>query len=158
MELLSQTAYARHRGCDHRTVGHAIRNGRIRTVDGLIDVAESDQRWSAWEIANGRSAPIKAWMTQAQYSVHRGVSQSHVAYAVKTRRISLIDGQWIDPRHADNAWALWESLHKGPDAAPRRIKAMLRAFGKPKPISDTKLLSIAEALLSFDFLSPETAV
>lgn len=45
MNLVSQRAYARHRGTTHRAVQKAIESGRIATHDGKIDPAEADRMW-----------------------------------------------------------------------------------------------------------------
>jgi len=45
---LTQSAYARHRGCSHTAVAKALAAGRInRLPDGTIDPTEADQMWGA---------------------------------------------------------------------------------------------------------------
>lgn len=45
--LLSQSAYAKHRGCTRGAVQKAIKSGRIKTVDGKIDPEQADKDWRA---------------------------------------------------------------------------------------------------------------
>ncbi len=45
--LLSQRAYARHRGVSHTAVRKAIAAGRITTEDGRIDPDRADRDWEA---------------------------------------------------------------------------------------------------------------
>ena len=53
---LTQTAYARHRGCSVGKVNEAVRAGRIsKGSDGLIDVAEADAYWHTLsKVGSGR--------------------------------------------------------------------------------------------------------
>ena len=44
-ELISQREYARRRGVSHTAVQHAVKSGRISTVDGKIDPAQADREW-----------------------------------------------------------------------------------------------------------------
>jgi hypothetical protein len=44
-------------------------------------------------------------ISRAEYAKRRGVSRSAVTKAVRSGRITLIDGQWIDPVAADAQWA-----------------------------------------------------
>jgi hypothetical protein len=44
-------------------------------------------------------------ISRADYAKRRGVSRSAVTKAVRSGRITLIDGQWIDPVAADAQWA-----------------------------------------------------
>ncbi len=46
VQLLSKTAYARHRGCDEKAVRKAIAEGRISTIDGKIDPEVADIQWA----------------------------------------------------------------------------------------------------------------
>ena len=46
VQLISKTAYARHRGCDEKAVRKAIAEGRISTIDGKIDPAVADIQWA----------------------------------------------------------------------------------------------------------------
>jgi hypothetical protein len=45
--LLSQRAYAKHRGCAVRAVQKAIRDGRISTIEGMINAEIADREWLA---------------------------------------------------------------------------------------------------------------
>lgn len=46
VRLLSKAAYARHRGCDEKSVRKAISEGRISTIDGKIDPEVADIQWA----------------------------------------------------------------------------------------------------------------
>jgi hypothetical protein len=50
--LVSIRAYAKHRGVSHTAVEKAVKQGRIRTVDGKIDVEQADREW------NRNSSPV----------------------------------------------------------------------------------------------------
>lgn len=45
-KLLTQTAYAKHRGVAQPTVSNAVRTGRIPTHNGRIDPVEADEAWA----------------------------------------------------------------------------------------------------------------
>ena len=44
-ELVTQAEYARHRGVTKQAVSKAVKAGKIRLLDGLIDPREADQTW-----------------------------------------------------------------------------------------------------------------
>lgn len=44
-ELITQAEYARRRGCAKSAVAKAVKTGRIRLVDGLIDPVQADADW-----------------------------------------------------------------------------------------------------------------
>jgi hypothetical protein len=46
VQLLSKSAYARHRGCDEKAVRRAVNEGRISLIDGKIDPAVADIQWA----------------------------------------------------------------------------------------------------------------
>lgn len=46
VQLLSKAAYARHRGCDEKSVRKAISEGRISTIEGKIDPEVADIQWA----------------------------------------------------------------------------------------------------------------
>jgi len=52
--LVSIRGYAKHRGVSHTAVEKAVKQGRIRTVDGKIDVEQADRDW------NRHSSPVNA--------------------------------------------------------------------------------------------------
>lgn len=45
VQLVSKSAYARHRGCDEKAVRKAVLEGRISLIDGKIDPAVADVQW-----------------------------------------------------------------------------------------------------------------
>lgn len=46
VQLITKTAYARHRGCDEKAVRKAVAEGRISLIDGRIDPAVADIQWA----------------------------------------------------------------------------------------------------------------
>ena len=46
VQLLSKSAYARHRGCDEKAVRKAVLEGRISLIDGKIDPVVADIQWA----------------------------------------------------------------------------------------------------------------
>ena len=46
VQLLTKSAYARHRRCDEKAVRKAIAEGRISTIDGKIDPEVADIQWA----------------------------------------------------------------------------------------------------------------
>jgi hypothetical protein len=55
VQLMSKSAYARHRGCDEKAVRKAIAEGRISTIDGKIDPEVADIQWAKNTRARGDS-------------------------------------------------------------------------------------------------------
>ena len=47
VQLLSKSAYARHRGVDEKAVRKAVTEGRISLINGKIDPAVADIQWAA---------------------------------------------------------------------------------------------------------------
>jgi hypothetical protein len=46
VELITQTEYARRRGCTEGAVRRAVRDGRISLIDGKIDPVAADAQWA----------------------------------------------------------------------------------------------------------------
>lgn len=46
VQLMTKSAYARHRGCDEKAVRKAIAENRISTIDGQIDPEVADIQWA----------------------------------------------------------------------------------------------------------------
>ena len=57
VNLITKTAYARHRGCDEKAVRKAVAEGRISLIDGKIDPAVADIQWAANTRARADSRP-----------------------------------------------------------------------------------------------------
>ena len=88
--LLTPTAYARHRGCDEKSVRKAITAGRISTINGLVDPAVADIQWRQNTRARAdskRDAPApraglpvaSGEQEAAQYSVDRARRERYEA-------------------------------------------------------------------------------
>lgn len=64
VELITKSAYARHRGCDEKAVRKAILEKRISLIDGKIDAAVADIQWAqntrARADSRGKAAPNAA--------------------------------------------------------------------------------------------------
>src|SRR5512144_420835 len=91
MALLSQRAYARHRGTALSTVQKAITSGRISVLpDGRIDSERADQEW---EVNTRKRGPIMGARHQpeddgdtfgaAQYTKARAVREHYQARLAK---------------------------------------------------------------------------
>jgi hypothetical protein len=46
VQLITKTAYARHRGCDEKAVRKAVAEGRISLIDGKVDPVVADIQWA----------------------------------------------------------------------------------------------------------------
>lgn len=61
VQLITKSAYARHRGCDEKAVRKAVAEGRISEIDGKIDPAVADIQWAqntrARADSRGKAAP-----------------------------------------------------------------------------------------------------
>lgn len=66
-------------------------------------------------------------ISRAEYAKRRGVSRSAVTKAVRSGRITLIDGQWIDPVAADAQWA----HHTDPTQSLRASRGRVDAPAAP---------------------------
>jgi len=66
IELLSKSAYARHRGCDEKAVRKAIAEGRISLINGKIDPEVADIQWARNTRARASQSSPAAGTTQAE--------------------------------------------------------------------------------------------
>ena len=61
VQLITKSAYARHRGCDEKAVRKAVAEERISLIDGKIDPAVADIQWAqntrARADSRGKAAP-----------------------------------------------------------------------------------------------------
>lgn len=70
VQLMSKSAYARHRGCDEKAVRKAVTEGRISLIDGKIDPAVADIQWAQNTRARAsQAAGADAAATGAQGSI-----------------------------------------------------------------------------------------
>jgi predicted negative regulator of RcsB-dependent stress response len=81
VNLLTQAAYARHRGCSKVAVGKAVAAGRISLVNGMIDPTVADIQWQANSRARANSGtseqlPLGAVQAPAQTGSENGDAQS----------------------------------------------------------------------------------
>src|SRR5689334_13581977 len=87
MALVSIRKYAEHRGVSHTAVQKAVKQGRIATINGQIDVEQADREWrrntnpsaKVTEPAGNTETP-SAGVTYAQ---SRAVRESYLARLAK---------------------------------------------------------------------------
>jgi hypothetical protein len=60
VQLITKSAYARHRGCDEKAVRKAVNEGRISLIDGKIDPVVADIQWARNTRARVSQAPAAA--------------------------------------------------------------------------------------------------
>jgi hypothetical protein len=84
MALVSQRAYARHRGVSLAAVQKAIKLGRIRTTaDGKIDVEQADRDWERNTNYGGPVAAGDAIVSGPSYAQSRAVREVYTARLAK---------------------------------------------------------------------------
>lgn len=96
-ELLSNRAYARHRGCSETSVRKALKSGRIsREENGLIDPKKADEDWAKNTLPIGKTRAMVACepktfapdqvapkKTAPDYQTSRAVREAYVARLAK---------------------------------------------------------------------------
>lgn len=79
VELISKSAYARHRGCDEKAVRKAVNEGRISLIDGKIDKDVADIQWAkntrARVAQNGSSVNLGQTEIVQDGDVSRGAAE-----------------------------------------------------------------------------------
>jgi len=88
--LVSIRAYAKHRGVSHTAVEKAVKQGRIRTVDGKIDVEQADRDWNRNsspvnkpEPAPRAAAPAEPLVAGPSFAQSRAVREAYEARLAK---------------------------------------------------------------------------
>lgn len=135
MALVSIRKYAEHRGVSHTAVQKAVKQGRIATTNGQIDVEQADREWrrntnplaKVTEPAGNTEAP-SAGVTYAQ---SRAVRESYLARLAKIefeeRSGKLVSRDEVAIAAFTKARTLRDNLLNIPD----RVAAVLAAEVDP---------------------------
>jgi len=87
MAIMSQRAYARHRGVAVRAVQKAIQSGRIRLrADGKIDSNAADRQWDANTAPRSPGPALMADAEDGELPIQQGAGLNATAY-LKARAI-----------------------------------------------------------------------
>jgi hypothetical protein len=86
VELVSQSEYARRRGCTEGAVRRAVRDGRIALIDGKLDPVAADAQWARNTRPRAGSEPAAAPLTAAPD--REGEDDGNGYWASKARRES----------------------------------------------------------------------
>lgn len=115
VQLLTKSAYARHRGCDEKAVRKAIAEKRISTIDGKIDPEVADIQWArntraradsrragtvnpvASQSAPGAAEGVGGTPAEPGYSDYRAIREK--AEAEMAQRANLKDAGMLLERH-----------------------------------------------------------
>ncbi len=138
IELITQTEYARRRGCSEAAVRRAITDGRITTVDGRIDPVAADAQWERNTRPRAGSAPASSRPPAAEADA-KPRDDSNGYWVAKSRREQaeaelselklaeqmgqLVRAADIQSAYSRRAAALRESLLQ----IPSRLSAQLAA-------------------------------
>lgn len=82
-KLMTKTAYARARGVDPAGIFKAEREGRLRTINGLVDPAEADLTWYRRYLQRHDGMRSGA---EAEARREQAITQSVAAKLMMTRR------------------------------------------------------------------------
>ncbi len=144
MPLVSIRGYAKHRGVSHTAVEKAVKQGRIRTVDGKIDVEQADRDWNrnsspvnkpeAAQSAAATSEPLVAGPSFAQSRAVREAYEARLAKLTWEERIKkLINADEVRVSTYNFSRMIRDRLLNVPDrvvgAALAEIRAALTAAG-----------------------------
>jgi hypothetical protein len=142
--LVSIRGYAKHRGVSHTAVEKAVKQGRIRTVDGKIDVEQADRDWNrnsspvnkpgAAPRAAAASEPLVAGPSFAQSRAVREAYEARLAKLTwEARTKKLINADEVRVSAYNFSRMIRDRLLNVPDrvvgAALAEIRAALTAAG-----------------------------
>jgi hypothetical protein len=153
MAVLSQRAYARHRGTARSTVQKAISSGRISVLpDGRIDSDQADQEWAANTKTRGpvvRHQPDddQEAFGAAQYTKARAVREHDQARLAKIEYEVKIAQFNIGRQRRDSMLNLADRVCAGIAA---EIKDMLIAAGLPPDRADKIDMACVHEILSVE--------
>ncbi|MBI4910969.1 MAG: hypothetical protein HY820_45585 [Acidobacteria bacterium] len=164
MALISQRAYAKHRGVSLAAVQKAIKAGRIRTTaDGKIDAAQADADWerntgprrhpgkAASSPALPKSAPPAAEPMPGglDYARARAVRENYMARLAKIdfeeRSGKLVSRDEVQVA----AFNKFRTFRDGMLNIPDRVSAMLAAESDASRVHGSLTTEIRKALLEF---------
>jgi pyruvate/2-oxoglutarate dehydrogenase complex dihydrolipoamide acyltransferase (E2) component len=169
MALLSQRAYARHRGVTLRAVQKAVRSGRIQlTEDGKIDPAQADAEWERNTgprphpvIAPSSPSPVRrpapAEAPRSELGVTGGLDYAraravHEHYKARKAKLEyeeklrkLIDSDEV----AVAAFNRFRGFRDRMMNIPDQLAPVLAAESDPRRIHEMLATAIRKALLEF---------
>ncbi len=109
VQLITKTAYARHRGCDEKAVRKAVNEGRISLIDGKIDPTVADIQWARNTRARASQTP-----TAAQLPIDDGIDVALDAFP---------SGQTTGKPAADPGYMQFRSRREEADAQIAEMNA-----------------------------------
>ena len=81
VQLITQSEYARRRGCTEGAVRRAVRDGRISLIDGKIDPVAADAQWARnTRVRAGSRATDDANLQAGSGATSRGDDDDDTAY------------------------------------------------------------------------------
>ncbi len=139
VELVSQSEYARRRGCSEGAVRRAVRDGRITLFEGKVDPVAADAQWARNTRPRAGSEPAAGLGGDAPAAGREGEDESSSYWASKARREAaeadlaelklaeqrgdLVRAADVRAAHAKRLAGLRESLLQ----IPARLAAVLAA-------------------------------
>lgn len=165
MALISQRAYAKHRGVSLAAVQKAIKAGRIRTAaDGKIDAAQADADWerntgprqqtgkAASSVPPPKPAPAPAAEPMPgglDYARARAVRENYMARLAKIdfeeRSGKLVSRDEVQVA----AFNKFRTFRDGMLNIPDRVSALLAAESDASKVHGSLTSEIRKALLEF---------
>ena len=86
VELVSQSEYARRRGCTEGAVRRAVRDGRIKLIEGKVDPVAADAQWARNTRPRAGSEPAAGTSPLAAAPEREDEDSSGGYWASKARR------------------------------------------------------------------------
>jgi hypothetical protein len=136
--LVSIRGYAKHRGVSHTAVEKAVKQGRIRTADGKIDVEQADRDWNRNSSpvnkpetaprASAASEPLVAGPSFAQSRAVREAYEARLAKLTWEERIKkLINADEVRVSAYNFSRMIRDRLLNVPDRVVGAVLAEIRA-------------------------------
>jgi hypothetical protein len=167
VELVSQSEYARRRGCTEGAVRRAVRDGRIALIDGKLDPVAADAQWARNTRPRAGSEPAAAPLTAAPD--RDGEDDGNGYWASKARRESaeadlaelklaeqrgqLVRADEVRAAHAKRLAGLREALLQ----IPARLAAVMAAENSQAACHDKLQAEIHGVLASVSAHSQATS-
>ena len=159
MAILSQRAYARHRGVNLSAVQKAIQSGRISTLeDGRIDSDVADEEWQRNTMARPPAMPQRRRPEEddeqggfgpSQYTKARAVREHYEARLAKIRYEQQI-GRLVNRDEVQvAAFNKFRTFRDQVLNIPDRVAAVLAAENDPAKVHEILSTEIRKALNDF---------
>ncbi|WP_428419206.1 elements of external origin [Methylibium sp.] len=174
VNLITPTAYARHRGCDEKAVRKAIAANRISLIDGKVDPAVADIQWEqntrarirrqapaaapaapqapadAQPAAGGPDSPPVAPAAGDSYSDHRSRREKAEAERAELE-VKKMAGRLVERDKVEAAvFDLFRSLRDRVMAVPRRCAPTVLGMPEVREIELAMEDELRRALDAFD--------